>query len=109
MKRLRKCLVDFENIPWTEVAKGARFKVYSDENRQVRLLEFSDEYVEEDWCYRGHIGYVIDGSFTTVYSDGEVEHYKVGDVIFIKSGEGEKHKVSLQKGEKVTLLIFETI
>lgn len=108
-KKLRKCLVDFENIPWTEVAKGARFKAYHDENRQVRLLEFSDGFAEEDWCYKGHVGYVVNGSFTTVYIDGEVEQYKAGDVIFIKSGEVEKHKISMQKDEKVTLLIFETI
>ncbi|MDQ2088208.1 hypothetical protein RBH29_17430 [Herbivorax sp. ANBcel31] len=93
---MKRCLVDFENIDWIEVAKGARCKVYNDGNRQVRLLEFSDGYVDENWCHKGDIGYVIDGSFTVDY-DGEIENYNIGDVVFIKSGEEEKHKISMQK------------
>lgn len=101
-------LIDFNAIPWNEPAKGLRSKAIIKDNQQIRLVEFSYGFVEPDWCLKGHAGYVLDGEFATNYS-GTLERYKAGDVIFIPKGDNDKHKAILNEGEKVTLLLFETL
>jgi len=41
---------------------GARSKFFQQEDKQIRLVEFTDEFVEPDWCEKGHIGYVLEGT-----------------------------------------------
>lgn len=101
-------LIEFDKIPWTEPAKGIRSKAVVKGNQRIRLVEFSYGFIEPDWCRKGHAGYVLDGEFANDYS-GTIERYKTGDVIFITQGENDKHKAILNKGEKVTLLLFEIV
>lgn len=101
-------LIEFDKLSWNEPANGVRSKTFVSGNQQIRLVEFSEGFVEHDWCKKGHAGYVIDGEFTNDYS-GKLERYKKGDIIFIPKGETAKHKAILNKGEKVTLLLFEII
>lgn len=101
-------LIDFDTMSWNEPAKGVRSKAMVSGGQQLRLVEFSDGFVEPDWCTKGHAGYVLDGEFSIDYS-GALERYKAGDVIFIPAGEKDKHKATLGKGEKVTLLLFEVL
>ena len=101
-------LVEFNKLLWNESAKGVRFKVFINENQQIRLVEFSERFIEQNWCEKGHAGYVLNGNFSTDYN-GIIEKYIKGDVIFIPKGENNKHKVIMEKGEKVSLLLFEII
>jgi quercetin dioxygenase-like cupin family protein len=101
-------LVEFDKISWNETSNGMRTKTFINENQQIRLVEFSEGFIEKEWCQNGHVAYVIKGEFSIDYS-GIIERYKVGDVIFIPKGEQAKHKAILREGEKVTLLLFEII
>jgi quercetin dioxygenase-like cupin family protein len=99
-------LIEFDKMSWNEPAKGVRTKVFINGNQQVRLVEYSEGFIEHDWCRKGHAGFVLNGEFSIDYS-GILERYKKRDVIFIPKGEEAKHKAILKKGEKVTLLLFE--
>ena len=101
-------MVEFEKIEWNNTAIGMRTKLFINGNQQLRLVEFSEGFVEYDWCQKGHAGYVLDGEFSINYS-GLIEKYKKGDIIFIPKGEKSKHKAILNKNEKVTLLLFEIV
>ena len=101
-------LIDFDNIKWNKPAEGLKYKAYINGNRQIRLAEFSEGFVEPEWCTKSHTGYVIDGTFAIDYN-GNFEKYKKGDVFFIPEGEQSKHKAILEKGEKVTLLLIEIV
>ncbi|MCL2638943.1 MAG: hypothetical protein FWD48_11320 [Oscillospiraceae bacterium] len=101
-------LIEFDKLQWNEPVLGLRYKVFSCGNQVIKLVEFSEGFIEHDWCKKGHAGYVLDGEFSIDYK-GNVERYKKSDVIFIPSGEQDKHKAILGKGEKVTLLLFEVI
>jgi len=101
-------LVEFDKMLWNEPAKGMRTKAFVSGKQQLILLEFSDGFIEPDWCQKGHAGYVLEGEFSIDYN-GIIERYKKGDIIFIPSGEESKHKAILGKGEKATLLLFEII
>ena len=98
----------FDNIEWTNAGVGCRYKASIHGNQRLRLVEFSEGFVEPDWCTHGHAGIVLDGSFILDYN-GNHERYGKGDIFFIPVGEADKHKAILGKGEKVTLLLFEVL
>lgn len=56
---MEQCKIDFNSIPWEIPAYGVRFKAYKQNGKQVRLVEFTDKFVETDWCTKGHIVYSI--------------------------------------------------
>jgi len=101
-------LVEFDTIPWAEPAKGVREKRFICGNQQIRIVEFSEGFIEPDWCQKGHAAYVLEGEFSIDYC-GTLESYKKGDVVFIPEGVQAKHKAILGKGERVTLILFEII
>lgn len=83
--------VDFESIPWETPASGVKFKAYEQNGRKLRLVEFTKEFVEPDWCTKGHIGYILEGQMEIDF-DGEKVVFGLGDGIFIPAGEEHKHK-----------------
>ena len=98
----------FDELEWTNAGVGVRYKAFVHGNQRLRLVEFSEGFVEQDWCTYGHAGIVLAGSFAIDYT-GNMERYGEGDVIFIPHGEDDRHKAVLGKGEKVTLLLFELL
>ena len=84
--------IDFDSIPWETPLKGARYKAFKLNGKQLRLVEFSREFVEPDWCVKGHIGYVLEGEMEIDFQ-GRVVTYHQGDGLFIPAEEGHKAKV----------------
>ncbi|MHA6248570.1 hypothetical protein ACXYMU_11575 [Pontibacter sp. CAU 1760] len=98
--------LDFEHTPWEMPAVGVAQKVFSDGKARMRRLRFSDDFVEEQWCTKGHAGYVLDGAKEIAF-DGTTVHYKKGDGVWIAPGEASKHKAIIRKGGFVELILFE--
>ncbi|MDP1611152.1 MAG: hypothetical protein Q8M11_08830 [Sulfuritalea sp.] len=88
---MEKCKVVFDFLEWQEAMPGARFKIYSDGKKQMRLLEFTSEFVEPHWCEKGHIGFVLNGELEIDF-DGQIVSYSPGAGIFIPTGALTKHK-----------------
>ena len=59
--------------------------------QKLRLVEFDKEFVEPDWCTKGHIGYILEGQIEIDF-DGKVIIFGPGDGVFIQAGEEHKHK-----------------
>lgn len=74
--------IDFEPLQWQSPLPGVRFKAHREGTRQVRLVEFSSEFVEPDWCEKGHVGYVLEGTLEVNFQ-GRVVVYPQGSGIFI--------------------------
>jgi hypothetical protein len=83
--------IDFGSMAWKSPADGVRFKAYEQGCRKLRLVEFSKEFVEHDWCTKGHIGHILEGQMEIDF-DGEKEVFGPGDGVFIRTGEEHKHK-----------------
>lgn len=49
-------LVDFKTIEWESPKPGVRQKTFSRDGQRIRLVEFSDTFMETEWCVKGHIG-----------------------------------------------------
>jgi len=88
---MKKYKIDFESMEWESPADGVRFKAYQQDDKKLRLVEFSKEFVEPDWCTKGHIGYILEGQIEIDF-DGTKEVFGPGDGIFIPSGQQYKHK-----------------
>ena len=71
-------------------AVGVRFKVYKHKGTRLRLLEFTDEFTETDWCTKGHVGYILEGRLEVNFGGNEVV-FNAGDGVFIPAGEKDKH------------------
>ena len=82
--------IDFESISWEIPAEGVRSKVYKQNGKQVRLVEFTDKFVETDWCTKGHIVYILDGQLEVNFN-GNIVIFNTGDGLFIPAGEKDKH------------------
>jgi ethanolamine utilization protein EutQ (cupin superfamily) len=83
--------IDFESMDWVEPGGGVRVKVSEQGGKRVRLLELGKEFIEEDWCEKGHVGYVLEGKMEIDF-DREVIEFGAGDVLIIPAGSEHKHK-----------------
>lgn len=103
---MKKYLIDFQNMVWESPAPGVRHKSFIKGNQKVRLVEFTEEFREEGWCIRGHVGYVLEGSLSIDFN-GEVLNFRAGDGFFIPEGEENRHKGRVGKGGKALAVLFE--
>ena len=83
--------IDFSAMPWQAPAAGVRFKANERAGRKLRLVEFGKDFVEPDWCSKGHIGYVLEGQLEVNFG-GRIVLFGPGDGIFVPPGEQHKHK-----------------
>jgi len=100
-------LIDFRNMEWENPLPGLRVKIFITGNQKVRIAEFSDIFVEDGWCTKGHAGYVLDGEITIEFDDKKVRYQK-GDGMIIPSGEQHRHKPWVAEGT-ATLVFFEKV
>lgn len=84
--------IDFKVLPWDSPAVGVRFKAYEQNGKRLRLAEFTREFVELDWCTKGHIGYVLEGRMEIDFG-GKSLTFGPGDGLFILPGDSHKAKV----------------
>jgi hypothetical protein len=92
----------FDEMEWQNGIHGARFKAFRSGTKQIRLVEFTSEFVEPDWCVKGHIGYVIQGELEIDFHDRFVR-YPEGSGINIPSGPTSGHKA---RSLTPTVLLF---
>ncbi len=83
--------IDFESMEWETPVAGLRFKAYEQGGRKLRLVEFAKEFVEPDWCVKGHTGYILEGKMEIDFN-GESIVFGPGDGVFIPAGPEHKHK-----------------
>jgi quercetin dioxygenase-like cupin family protein len=85
--------VDLASMPWQAPAAGVRVKAVRQGGKQLRLVEFSREFVEPDWCTRGHVGYVLEGRLEVSFG-GDVVVFGPGDGLLIPPGGAHRHKAT---------------
>jgi len=106
IKTMDNTLIQFAKLQWETPAEGVEQKVYSNGNQRMRLIRFYDNFVEKDWCLKGHIGYVTNGEMKISF-DGIIKSFRQGDGLWIDEGEEFKHKVIMEKGKQVEIILFE--
>ncbi len=108
LKNRNEYLIDFKGINWENIEQGVRHKAFIRDNQRIRLVEFSDEFAEKDWCSKGHIGYILEGRLSIDFNGKQV-NFESGDGLFIPEGEANKHKGRVSKGEKALCILVEKV
>lgn len=99
--------IQFWDMKWEFPKKGMREKSFTDRNKKFRMVAFNDQYVCEDWCTEGHIGYVLKGAMTIDFNGREIE-YKAGDLLYIPQGNiHSRHKIKIAAGKKAVIFMVE--
>ena len=98
--------IDFRSMEWESPTDGVRFKAYGQGGKKLRLVEFFKEFVEPDFCTRGHIGYILEGQMEIDF-DGEKETFGPGDGVFIIAGQEHKHKGRVLTDKVKAILVEE--
>jgi quercetin dioxygenase-like cupin family protein len=81
----------FDTIKWQSPQRGMRCKVARVESQQLRLVEFTREFVEPDWCENGHVGFVLSGELEIDFS-GQTVRFPEGSALLIPAGASHAHK-----------------
>jgi quercetin dioxygenase-like cupin family protein len=106
MNTMEQHRILFDEIEWQSPQPGARFKVYRDRARQVRLLELTPEFVETEWCKKEHAGFVVEGELEIDFS-GHVVHFPQGSALLIPSGATHAHKARAVTSKALLFLVEE--
>lgn len=89
MQMKHKIILD--QIDWINIGDEIRYKCYQQGDYQIRLVEFGKAMKHENWCVKGHYGYVLHGTAEIAFSDHS-EIFEAGDVLFIPDGPEYKHR-----------------
>jgi len=96
--------INWDELAWETVAPGARQKFAVREGIQLRLVEFTEDFVETDWCRKRHVGTVVSGVCMIDFADHS-QMFAAGDGLFILGGEAEKHRARVPLGTACLLLV----
>ncbi len=88
---MNRASIIFDQMEWESPQPGMRCKVFRQESTQLRLVEFSDAFVEAQWCEKGHAGLVLSGELEIDFS-GRVVRFPEGSALLIPAGAPHAHK-----------------
>jgi quercetin dioxygenase-like cupin family protein len=80
---------DFSQLEWLETSPGIKQKGFESDGQRYRLVEYDVEAHHEEWCARGHRGYVLEGT-VEFETPSEKFQVKAGEAFCIP--EGEPHR-----------------
>jgi hypothetical protein len=107
MPDVKDARIAFDSLPWESPLEGMRVKRFERDGRSIRLVEFSDTFVEPGWCEKGHSGVVLQGAFALEYADGRREQLSEGDGLYIPATLEGRHKAVVPKGGRTLLLLVD--
>lgn len=104
--------IPFQTIDWTKVPvtehKGetgvAYWRTVQFEGLRVRIVEYSDGYLADHWCSKGHIVHCLEGEVVSELKNGEKSVLTPGTT-YIVSDEMSQHRSITRK--KVKLMIID--
>jgi quercetin dioxygenase-like cupin family protein len=103
--------IAFETIDWTDVEKIAhqgetgtaywQTKLY--DGLRIRLVEYSENYVADHWCKKGHIVHCLEGAFVSELENGETFTLTKG-MSYVVADEMSSHKSIAKNGVKLLII-----
>ncbi len=53
--------IDLTSMEWAALGPGVRARIVRRGGRVIRIVEFTPEFEERDWCRKAHIGWLVSG------------------------------------------------
>ncbi|EJL61345.1 DHCW motif cupin fold protein [Flavobacterium sp. CF136] len=104
--------IPFQTIDWNQISKtehlGETGKAYWQTiqlgNLRIRKVTYSENYIADHWCRKGHIVHCLEGDFISELENGEKFSLSKG-MTYIVSDDVSSHRSITTKG--VELLIID--
>ena len=104
--------IPFQTIDWNQIPKtehtGETGKAYWQTiqlgNLRIRKVTYSENYIADHWCQKGHIVHCLEGDFISELENGEKFSLSKG-MTYIVSDDVSSHRSISTKG--VELLIID--
>lgn len=104
--------IPFQTIDWSQISKtehlGEKGKAYWQTiqlgNLRIRKVTYSENYIADHWCRKGHIVHCLEGDFISELENGEKFSLSKG-MTYIVSDDVSSHRSITPKG--VELLIID--
>lgn len=105
-------IIPFQTIDWNQIPKtehpGETGKAYWQTihlgNLRIRKVTYSENYIADHWCQKGHIVYCLEGDFISELENGEKFSLSKG-MTYVVSDDVSSHRSITAKG--VELLIID--
>jgi len=98
--------IDWSDIPRTE-HKGetgiALWQTLQYDGLRVRIVEYSEGYIADHWCQKGHIVHCLEGEFVSELNDGSSSVIKKG-MSYIVSDDLSSHRSIAMGGVKLLII-----
>jgi hypothetical protein len=103
--------IPFNTIEWDDIEKieykgetGSAFwqtKQYA--GLRIRLVEYTEGYVADHWCEKGHIVHCLEGEFISELQNGKKFSLSKG-MTYVVSDELSTHRSISEKGVKLLII-----
>ena len=103
--------IPFTNIDWNEIQKTehrgntgmAYWQTINLDGLRVRLVEYTEGYLADHWCEKGHIVHCLEGEFISEMADGMTFLLKKG-MTYIVSDDLSVHRSKTGTGVKLLII-----
>jgi quercetin dioxygenase-like cupin family protein len=103
--------IPFQTIDWTSIEKvefkgetgAALWQSVQFGGLRIRLVEYSNGYLADHWCQKGHIVHCLEGEFITELSTGEKVKLKKGET-YVVSDELSSHRSVSENGVRLLIV-----
>ena len=101
----------FNTINWTTIEKTehkgdtgiAFWQTLQFDNIRMRIVEYSENYLADHWCQKGHIVHCLEGEFVSELENGEKFTLTKG-MTYIVSDNLSSHRSISNKGVKLLII-----
>lgn len=103
--------IPFQVIDWNNVNKTehpgetgkAFWQTMQYEGLRVRIVEYSEGYLADHWCKKGHIVHCLEGEFISELEDGSAYELKEG-MTYVVTDELSSHRSATKSGVKLLII-----
>jgi quercetin dioxygenase-like cupin family protein len=103
--------IPFQSIDWSSIEKveykgetGVAFwQTVQYPGLRIRIVEYSNGYLADHWCQKGHIVHCLEGEFISELSTGEKIKLSSGQT-YVVSDELSSHRSVAENGVKLLII-----
>lgn len=104
-------IIPFQTIDWASIEKVeykgetgiALWRTIQFAGLRIRLVEYSNGYLADHWCQKGHIVHCLDGAFISELSTGEKIRLVKGET-YVVSDELSSHRSVSENGVRLLII-----
>lgn len=101
----------FQTINWDQIPreeyKGERgfatWQTVQYEGLRIRIVNYSEGYIADHWCQKGHIVHCLEGEFVSEMKSGEKYHLRAG-MSYVVSDEVSSHRSLTKDGVRLLII-----